>query len=74
MDKIQKLKDYEKVQKEMITNLKNDNDSLENKLEQIQKRTLNPSDSEIQVKEKEANTNLVLVTVQNEAKSVLKLL
>ena len=51
----------------MIRNLKNDKFLLENKLEQIQKRTSNPLDSKSQVQEKEANTNPVFVIVQKEA-------
>ena len=62
---IQKVKDDENPQEEMIRNLKNDKDSLENKLEQIQ-RTSRPSDSKIQVEEKEANTNPVINTVKKE--------
>ena len=52
MDQIQKLKDDEKVQEQMIRNLKNDNDSLKNKLEQFQKATSILLDSKIQVEEK----------------------
>ena len=59
MDHIQKIKDDKKVQEEMISNLRNDKFSLENKLEQIQKRTSSPSDSKRKVQEKEANTNRV---------------
>ena len=72
MDQIQKLKDDEKTQEEMIRNLKNDNDFLENELEQIQKRTSNPLESIIQVEEKEANTNPIIATVQTEANLVKK--
>ena len=45
MDYIQKIKDDKKAQEEMIKNIKNDKVSLSKKLEQIQKRTSNPSDS-----------------------------
>ena len=72
MDRIQKIKDDQKAKEEMIRNLNNDNDSLENKLEQIQKRTSNPLDSKIQVEKKEANKNPVVITVQNEANLVKK--
>ena len=55
----------------MTKNLKNDKDSLENKLEQIQRKS-KPLDSKIQVEEKEENTNPVLVKVQKEANLVKK--
>ena len=53
----------------MNKNFKNDKDSLENKLEKIQ-RTSKTSDSKIQVEGKEANTNLILAIVQKEANLV----
>ena len=70
MNHIQTIKDFKKVYKEMIMNLKNGKFSLENKLEQIQKRPSNPSDPKMQVEEKEANP--VIAIVQNEANLVKK--
>ena len=72
MDRIQKIKDDKKAKEEMIMNLKNYKFSLENKLEQIQKRTSNPSDSKGQVQEKQGNTNPVFVIVKKEANLVKK--